>query len=158
MECLSAAASTSLKNGQTPNPRHSQLQYVLCMHDKKKEYQIPHITASFFTIIKAGSNVWNQHFSIVLGLQYLSPSLLIVMVCVPTMSRDCPENHLGSVCNELPQEAEKLEALAQDGWSSSIETNSQSAKWTERKAGFEAPLQMEEVAAKSLARTGESAK
>ncbi|RQM23894.1 hypothetical protein B5M09_001058 [Aphanomyces astaci] len=81
MECLSAAASTSLKNGQTPNPRHSQLQYVLCMHDKKKEYQIPHITASFFTIIKAGSNVWNQHFSIVLGLQYLSPSLLIVMVC-----------------------------------------------------------------------------
>ncbi|RLO00041.1 hypothetical protein DYB28_006153 [Aphanomyces astaci] len=54
-----------------------------------------------------------------------------------------------------PREAEKLEALAQDGWSSSIETNSQSAKWTERKAGFEAPLQMEEVAAKSLARTGE---
>ncbi|RHY62978.1 hypothetical protein DYB30_006908 [Aphanomyces astaci] len=54
-----------------------------------------------------------------------------------------------------PKEAEKLEALAQDGWSSSIETNSQSAKWTERKAGFEAPLQMEEVAAKSLARTGE---
>ncbi|RLO10891.1 hypothetical protein DYB28_006677 [Aphanomyces astaci] len=39
-----------------------------------------------------------------------------------------------------PQEAEmQLEALALDGWSSSIVTNLENAKWTERKAGFEAP-------------------
>ncbi|RQM20202.1 hypothetical protein B5M09_012266 [Aphanomyces astaci] len=39
-----------------------------------------------------------------------------------------------------PQEAEmQLEALALDGWSSSIVTNLENAQWTERKAGFEAP-------------------
>ncbi|ETW05584.1 hypothetical protein H310_03328 [Aphanomyces invadans] len=41
-----------------------------------------YITVSFFTIVKSGGNVWNLVFSIFLGLQRLSPSLLFVVIVI----------------------------------------------------------------------------
>ncbi|RHY65606.1 hypothetical protein DYB30_003435, partial [Aphanomyces astaci] len=61
----------------------------------------------------------------------------------PTKATAATGKSTSEVITMSPQEAEmQLEALALDGWSSSIVSNLESAKWTDRKAGFEA---LEEV-------------